>query len=1045
MEEQLQQEYLRLLEVLNVKDKIKRDYVDYKQILNVDFSKLNPKTQTYKYLKEIKERLTDYMNSLAAMSHSDVLQLTYPDHNKVKAAVSTALQNIASEPYGKVFCEFINAFDEPALELINKQTSLFDDVDLRNRYPLYKGVLCFANCLKDYLPFSDEKNSMTYVLYFVLERLKNEFNTKELYYLYEAKVDENKKLHIEDKYTDFLENCLNRNKRLFNLIKPDYKSIFNPEILLFQGEPEKLINLNNPRTKSFNEIKSLIQPFFTEVENILFNENLPNLVDGKDTWLHRLEKQKVKVVPFEVDEELSLAKKFEIALWQAAQFLKDQKSNSLQYKGRVLERFLEDGVTIDNLDSKTGSERKKQILCDFVQRNKVGITTYGGLEFSAELKSQIEEVIKTFIYQPKAEFVKTIGIEREQIFYLLTFAFRFKASDDVSAILLTNIKQQKNKGAVDKNIRCLKNSLRELLFPASKEIILADVEEKVNIDKSEGEFMSDVILASLDNDPSIEQIGDGLYQLKKEELGSAYLIQGRIMYEINDWRTFREIEEIFRQQFPENKEKFLSSYLLKFESKVSPSMGFICMGKTGKWRFTEDKNGHEDDVYRLLENLLKEKEIVTIDEVMDLVRDNDMPYELETIRSYLLGMCFQDESGTVFVLSDKKDEHPEYSWKRKNRAGTTNWTVNCAVDILQKQPSHKMAYKEFREKLLHFAKEEGYRSAVINIINSKPYNGEDKLFIQKNGFIELNQSVLDNTDLKFEGLYRKDPHFMDIFSYTFNALSHEEESQLPLTELVKRITNQDGVSISETTIRHAFDQNSLLPDGLERLTVEGRVFVRLVNAKAIDEDEQYKVDNTVSSATDEAPSLMVDTTDRPAVTYQTVFNWKSLRKIMKSELAFYENWDEDNSIISEESLDKFQRFMEGSTNSNLSQIIPQDMYDNWFAFTNRFSIYHYFMDLALNFEGLLVDICRRNGKEVAGNGLSEVCKDYYPEYYNVIVDYDVTTGTRYNKIMNSLHINRKQIIDGDARLMEMTSIQMMTNVLNYIALYIRTVVKYYKG
>ena len=42
MEEQLQQEYLRLLEVLKVKDKIKRDYVDYRQILNEDFSKLEP-------------------------------------------------------------------------------------------------------------------------------------------------------------------------------------------------------------------------------------------------------------------------------------------------------------------------------------------------------------------------------------------------------------------------------------------------------------------------------------------------------------------------------------------------------------------------------------------------------------------------------------------------------------------------------------------------------------------------------------------------------------------------------------------------------------------------------------------------------------------------------------------------------------------------------------------------------------------------------------------------------------------------------------------
>lgn len=136
--------------------------------------------------------------------------------------------------------------------------------------------------------------------------------------------------------------------------------------------------------------------------------------------------------------------------------------------------------------------------------------------------------------------------------------------------------------------------------------------------------------------------------------------------------------------------------------------------------------------------------------------------------------------------------------------------------------------------------------------------------------------------------------------------------------------------------------------------------------------------------------------------------------------------------------------MEESTNSNLNAMIPQDMYENWFANINRYAKYHYFTDLALNFEALLKDISSRNGKDVAGRTLEKICQEYYPEYYNVIDNRD-TLLKGYNKIFKSLHSYRNKISHGDGQPVEMTSIQMMTCILSYIALYVRTVVKYYKG
>ena len=642
------------------------------------------------------------------------------------------------------------------------------------------------------------------------------------------------------------------------------------------------------------------------------------------------------------------------------------------------------------------------------------------------------------MHHPKEDLVKALGIEREQIFYVISVAFYFKAEGKDNPIIMTTKKEIQDKVTVDKNLNCLKNSLKELLFPASKEIILADVKEKVRKSKKKGEFMQDVIENALENDPIIEKVGEDSYQLKKEELGSAYLIQGRIMYEINDWRTREEIKQIYRQQFPEKKEGFQGSQLSKFESKVSSTMGFVSLGKTNKWRFTEDKTQYNNSVIALLEKFLEEKELVTFDEVMDLIKEKDMPYKQGTILGYLQGMCYVDETGTKFVIFDKKDEHPEYSWKRKYRGDSTNWTINRAVEILQQQPNNKMAYRQFREELLRFAREEGYRDAVIYIIRS--YFGDDKLFIKQKGSIELNLDVLQQTNLKFEGLYRKEPHFMDIFSYTFNALSHEEDGQLALTELIDRITGQSDIEISKDAVRHAFGKDEILPDGLERLSIERKVYIRLVNAVANDEDEQYKVDNTAPITDEEAPTLVVDTQERPVVTYQTKFKWNELREIMKRELAYYDRWDANNSIISDAALNKFQQFMEESPNSNLSEMIPQDIYENWFANINRFAKYHYFTDLALNFEALLKDIVRRKGKEVAGRGLAEVCQEYYPEYYNVIDNRD-TLLTGYNKIFKSLHSYRNQISHGKP--VEMISIHMSSSILAFIALYVRTVVKYF--
>ena len=71
-------------------------------------------------IKEIREKLLKYMATIT-MGEADVHQLTYPDYNQVASAVRTALQNVANDIDAKDFCEFMRAFETPALTLIKKQ------------------------------------------------------------------------------------------------------------------------------------------------------------------------------------------------------------------------------------------------------------------------------------------------------------------------------------------------------------------------------------------------------------------------------------------------------------------------------------------------------------------------------------------------------------------------------------------------------------------------------------------------------------------------------------------------------------------------------------------------------------------------------------------------------------------------------------------------------------------------------------------------------------------------------------------------------------
>ena len=124
---------------------------------------------------------------------------------------------------------------------------------------------------------SDDKNSMTYVLYSALGRMERDLKAKDLFNYYETKADENKKLHIKDKYKEFLDTCLKQNVRLFNAIKSKYGGNFKSEILLLANEEER--GKLQFGKKAMADLEQLMPTFLDNVRDILSSNDLPNLVE----------------------------------------------------------------------------------------------------------------------------------------------------------------------------------------------------------------------------------------------------------------------------------------------------------------------------------------------------------------------------------------------------------------------------------------------------------------------------------------------------------------------------------------------------------------------------------------------------------------------------------------------------------------------------------------------------------------------------------------------------------------------------------------------
>ena len=407
-------------------------------------------------------------------------------------------------------------------------------------------------------------------------------------------------------------------------------------------------------------------------------------------------------------------------------------------------------------------------------------------------------------------------------------------------------------------------------------------------------------------------------------------------------------------------------------------------------------------------------------------------------------ICASDSN--ILVLKGHEDDYPQYKWKGERKMDKTNFFINQAVEILKAQPNSEMTYKAFLSQLNGIILKAGYSDHTTGTV-IKNFTYEDpKLFIRENDNIKLDENVLTDVALDYIGLgYKYSDFYLGIYALAVSELKSKSDHKMLRSELTSLAISRISDEIDGKIVNKAFTDRAkpafLFVDGIGK-----NVYICLDMAKLATEtsaDKQYKVatdDN--NNQTDSTPAMVIDTTPRQDITYRQMFNWPDIVSMLKKDLRHYDKPFFFQGISSDETVEKFHKFMSQSRNVYLNELIPQAYYELCFATVDRWSSYDYRSKIARAFESLLMDIYYQNrGVESQTKGLREIMDLAFPDYLKARKSYD---RSGFNGILNDIYNDRINFAHPITSEMP-TLLSNIKAFISYMALYVYTVAKYYKG
>lgn len=656
------------------------------------------------------------------------------------------------------------------------------------------------------------------------------------------------------------------------------------------------------------------------------------------------------------------------------------------------------------------------------------------ITLNPSFKAAIGQCLADSLYSPKVELQHKLQISDDDLLQLLHL-FDYAVFEDLekgqTAIII-------NRGDSVRVSECLGkfySILNDELLPISKQDLYIKLSDSIIPNNWLPAYIDKVIVTH----ESVVTNSEGLISLKDEAIKGAAQRIRRIVYK-SPSHTARKDDVIvaYKKMYGGEEPVFIQA-LLKEKGVFSISHG-------GVYQYSE--NGKAPvTVHAYIDQYIEEKILFRWSELLkEILKINPTLIE-KSEKSYTTKRCTTSSNDPdILVLKGHESEYPQYNWKTPRTMNKTNFTINKAVELLRTKGDDGMPYVEFTRELNQILVANSIATNSTKTVISKYTNGDTNIFIQENGDIKLNTKVLADVSLDYIGLgYKYSDFYLSIYSLAISELKSKPGHKMLRSELAALAVAQISDEINGVIVNKAFIDRAK-PD---MLSVEGtgkNAYICLdITRLASDtsKDKQYKVaDDDKTNQNESTPTVVVDTTPRPASTYRQIFNWPDIISMLKRELRHYDKPYFYQGITSDDVLEKFHRFMSQSNNVYLNQLIPQAYYELNYANVDRWSSYDYRSKMARAFESLLMDIYFQNrGVEPQTKGLWEILELAFADYQQARKTYD---RNGFNGIFNNIYNDRVRFAHPTASEMPTLSDNIKA-LISYMALYVYTVAKYYKG
>ena len=529
-------------------------------------------------------------------------------------------------------------------------------------------------------------------------------------------------------------------------------------------------------------------------------------------------------------------------------------------------------------------------------------------------------------------------------------------------------------------------------------------------------------------DELIDVFNNNLIQIKNQHLTHAGQRYARIIYEAGAKITTEEVRKRYEDIY-----KTVPSSC----PNIAGVYGISCEGKK-YWYYGEPKVPIKQKVTKFAED----KKTFYYDDIeQEIINEGyTIPH---AFRAYITNVCAVDNKDKDhFCHKDYVDDYPHYSWRSPSRYGQINWFLNEIKNILKERGTIMIdvLVAEIEER----SKSTEYRDATkwtkYIAVN---YSGDDKPFNLFDGKISKNEPIFSETDFDTIALRGgKYAYYKQIRSIAANEVKKDESGRKSLVEIVSIVNEITDEPLSRNTILRAIkdEQHRFEPIDVEVVNENGNLFVQWTKKEIV--PEPVYIVKSVDKTFDKEEILEVKETEpRPAIRYRQNVNWQELNLTMKRELVFYGNWMAYDSINMNDAIDTFTDFLSDANNTNLSQRLPMDLYEYWFASTDRFDRSRYLNDLLIFFEAALKEIYIQleNKEPPRTKGLADMALLFSGLPDMLLYSKD---SKGFRRIAHDLSVKRNIVAHGDT--LKLSSLETAKLITDYVALYVYIVAKYHK-